>query len=382
VSEERQQTVGEYGQIPIEYDNAGEYYLPPNFTGNFIPIFQSDWREFSIWLDKTTAVTDLINDASRTISLKAAYDVSEIINYGINSIDSRLSHDYNLCEVFKQGTINEMPMNGNLRFFVIPQSNLVLNTGINPLQELKIKLNELIDAVCDSLNAGYDINDNNELIFEHVEFFENGNSYVGENIGVDTTTIVNERNGQSYAFRTKNYTHKIDNTAKSFTINGSSELFPFQSQTLDFNDEYVEDKTRTTSIPYLTNITEIIIENERVKGWVLVAAEEFSGNSYIVPNVTFNFDGKEYKGVNGFLMPLWKLLAWYRYQTDCVNISISDVVITSLSQKKIRQQEFLISYEDFENQNLVKSSIGNGKILSVEKTRGTNQIKLTLKHGI
>jgi len=225
---------------------------------------------------------------------------------------------------------------------------------------------------------------------EHRKYFENGLSYTNPQIvGLDATTLINEKSGVRYIEGTNKYNISKANVVKyeSFTWeNANSENF------IGVNMEYIappalkdikeNSVSLMTDLPYILNTPDAVssegytmFQNNLVAGIYTVGEEVGLLNPSNLPNNHLSWAN---------LQP--KYLTYGRptprgYINNSPDNPTTEVIFDSTSKQKTQTITIPICCDTLEMRELITTDLGNGEIVSTSEDLKTGMITITLKYA-
>lgn len=365
---------------------GGEYFLPPTGVTGVIPVNLEQWTESSLWFEHsipTNSITDSIN--IEIIELRHAYRLSTVIDTLLQQIDNTLTHsNTSAYSDFFYGAANAI--RGTQRdVFITPKSNIITANYDQPATRAEIKFNDIIELLKNLYNCYIDIDEDNKLIIEFVDYFDRGRRYSGYNYGVDLKAITIPRVNKVVTEIAEEYSYDKQDIPEYIQ-------FEFMDETSDdFDGDYIicndafsnEGQVEIKSISRFTSDIDYILvnANEISKDGFVIMEAELSNGVYSVskPNV----NGKILQ--NGYLsIPyISQNLFIFDAPTEVLTINgvSHDISTDGGSIKKTKTQEITIpSNIHIDTRRLIVTSLGNGLVIEKGEKTDSSGIRLKFLH--
>jgi len=362
-----------------------EHFSRP--TGSvFYPVLQSDWLDASFWVEYDAQLIADLSEASETYIVNHCYKVVDVVSKLLEAVGSGVTHEETSgFSDFLYGVSNTI--RGVFKTpIIVPITNILVGDYDEPQPVVKITLKDIFDLYRQALRVYYRVNDDSELIFEHLNFFENGGSYAGEVIGTDLTGTFDPMTGKAWA--TAQNTYKFEKAEMperyEFGWQGKSSK-PFIGYPMDILSEWVEKgKVEKWSIGRFNSDIDLIHNggsDVSKDGFLFVEAVK-PGTVYEAPLVNVVIDSEEeYNLQNGYASFAWLVPNLHKYGLPASDININRYATTAITLAKRKLQEIIMSTsEDIGTLELTTTEIGNGKAYRVERDIFSNEKNINLRH--
>jgi len=200
---------------PTEWGRADNlrYYLPPYsiFGQAFYPIARSTWRYASLWFSFDLFDNFIEVDGRKRYLLRDTYPIYSVINILLKQFSPNITHEETeACSQFLYASQNPITYQ-KFKLSITPKSNVLTGAYTQPAQKAPATLGQVLNMLRDTYRCYWHL-ENGKLRIEHVSWYENGGSYSGGDVvGIDLTTMINIRNGKSWAFNSSAYSwDKVD----------------------------------------------------------------------------------------------------------------------------------------------------------------------------
>ena len=234
---------GLFSSTPTEwgYYQEGEYYTPPYVIGGgeFVPVLRNQWGRVSYWIEQSTALDYVDQTGRKTVTLKDAYRLVDVINAILAELMPGMTVQSNFID---RDPLNEGEEG---RLYITPKSNVLNINYTEPAQKAPITLKQILDMLRVVYRCYWQLSGTSTLRIEHVEWFRRGGSYdASPSVAVDLTANATVRNGKQWSYLTSKY--KFDKQQMPIRyefgwMDDQSE--PFDGWPLEMLSGYV-DKTR------------------------------------------------------------------------------------------------------------------------------------------
>ena len=375
-----------YGQNDFKKYFTNKIFPDSMGRGRLYPVNRSYWVNASIWLEYTTEYKTFETILRKPYTLKDAYPIASVIKVLLQEIAPSLKHDATEeYSKFLYGTaVNKDPF----YIFLTQKTNILKGDYDQAAQKAEIKFSELMQMLANCFKCYWFI-DNGKFRVEHISYFINGGTYTGGDIiQMDFTKLKDQYNKMPAAYFQNEVDFSKDDLASRFEFNwmdDSTELFG--GVTIDVKSEYVKkDKTQEVNISSFSSDVDFMLynpENFVEDGFALLCAEK-KNNKYELPigsMVLIDEDGDTYEATMQNIYASWPyLVRFYIYDMPAINVKCN--VLEKLFVSKIKScMNHSISFlaeEDLDVYKLIRTSIGDGRIDSIDIDLNTRMTKVKL----
>jgi len=404
-----------FGKISEPYYNAGKYFngIASGASLFRIPICPASWRSVQAYLqisDNSLAGFDIAN--TRRFRVDNAMNIVDILRAFLQELEIDIMHEYeSLFSEFLYGdfpyttfgfqrffdieaqddaTTEDTPTKNTRKFLLDKKAFLEYNFKTLP-NKLELSLEEFFTI----LNTIYRINwhvDGRKLILEHEYWYKRGGSYSSDIVEVDTTLISNPRNGKPWSYAQNKFSFnkiEIPERIETTWIERSNEYF--DGFPIDLKSSFVDkENIEENQLDVFTNIDYLFFNrNVNDSGFLMVEAVEApieSGGSDVWHAA---FTEALQDGVtpivlqNGLLT--WPLIheEYWVYNLPTSDVSINGLYPFSVSNNITRkkEQDIVFPYlSNLANFGLIKTSLGNGELISAKISMGSRMVEAKIKH--
>ena len=272
---------------------------------------------------------------------------------------------------FFNDSINPVTGKPNTYYSLHSCKDVKAPTAPNPQTLMELSFSELMAGLQTLFPVEWII-ENNTLIIEHLDYFENGRSYVQDiNHIYDITGLQNNAIGKKQIVRTNNYTYnlpEIFNKERWETTQFLSE--EFEPRTLIYDIQFQENKEKSNICQFITDINGIFVD-----------PTQFSDDSIVflsykplvdVSPVMYNCETEQdyLSGIavgNGHLTFANLITNYWMNHRVLLQAIFEGTLIHFNSETKKKIQNVLISDCNLvylQTNNLIKTNLGLGRIIS------------------
>lgn len=370
--------------------DGGKYFLPPDDTTPWLPIGQSTWVNTSIWVESVNS-SYYDTKASKEYTIKDAYPLASVINALLSKIaptvifDEVAGNSQFFYDDYVASGVGSV-FNGS-RPFITPKSNTLLGEYQEPARKAPITLKAVFDMLAKVYGCYWCIDDDNNLVIEHTEWFKNGGSYSSSpSVGYDLTRLQNEPNEKKWAFGTSTYQFDKMEMASRYQYEWMDEVSDlFKGRPIGILSAFVQqNKVEEVSIANFSSDIDLMLlapEKFSKDGFALLQANAVTGG-YELPMYTYNEGVAEYRLQNykvsmKFLQPnclIFDMPSW--------SISLDGVATTAGDIQHLKKQtiSFPVGEYDPNTLSLVRTYLGYGQFDKVSVNLSSRTGKATIKY--
>ena len=388
-------------EAPTEWGKGtnGLYFLQPTITDYDVyalyPIARTKWSYYSLWLKVTEYIYGEDARLRTPTTLKDGYTLEGVVKSLLHEIDDTIifegTSDYS---TFLYGTNPLWSYWG--RLIMTPKSNILVAEYQQPAQKAPIKLSDVFNMLAKACGCYWYIDDNKHLHIEHISYFKNGGSYSGtQAVGTDITRLKNPRNGKVWGFGQSEYNYdKIDMPARYEYAWMDDSTMPFKGMPIEVISTFVEEsKIEEVNIGnFNADIDYLLLNPNNVSqdGFALMCCTLNNQGVYTLSfqDVTFGEDLwagaqaytvrlQNYQLAMCFLQPKFLISDMPSYRIK-VNGAISSAL--GIQRKKKQTISIPVGTTDGNNDQLVKTSIGNGEVERATINLSSRMAKIQLRY--
>ena len=376
-------------------NDYGEY-----FTNNFIatsmgigrplPISRNFWVNASLWYVYDFWYEYFEEGLRKQYTLKDSYSIGAVIKALLKKIDPSLTHE-ETSEYSRFLYDTSVPISMN-RFYVhiTPKSNILKGDYDQAAQKAEITFEELMNMLRDCFRCYWYIEDNKFKI-EHIYYFMNGGSYSAQtNYQLDFTKLKDQFNKKLSSYFQSSIEFDKSELNSRYEFNWMDDVTDLMGNvTLDINANYVQkDKTEEVNASQFTSDIDLMLldpSSFSEDGFALLCPTR-SGSTMQLPisSVTLQDEnGDIYEALVQNWYASWNyLIRFYQYDLPAYYATCNTLgELYSNDIKKSMKHTIEFHTEDDPNElQLIKTTIGNGKIDSISINLDTRLAKANLMY--
>lgn len=370
----------------------GKYFLPPSDANTrwYIPVGRSQWINTSLWLDMSL-IRIYDERLSKEYTIKDTYPLASVINALLSKIaptvifDEVAGNSQFFYDDYVQSGVGSV-FNGS-RPFITPKSNTLLGEYQEPARKAPITLKAVFDMLAKVYGCYWCIDNDNNLVIEHIEWFKNGGSYSSSpSVGYDLTRLQNEPNEKKWAFGTSTYQFDKMDMASRYQYEWMDEVSDlFKGRPIGILSSFVQqNKIEEVSIANFSSDIDLMLlapEKFSKDGFALLQADAVTGG-YELPMYTYSEGVAEYRLQNykvsmKFLQPnclIFDMPSW--------SITLDGVATTAGDIQHLKKQtiSFPVGEHDPDCLALVRTYLGYGQIDKISINLSSRTGKATIKY--
>lgn len=357
--------------------------------GRPLPISRNSWANASLWYAYNSYYSLFEQKLRKQYTLKDSYSIAAAIKALLKEIDPTLQHEAT-AEYSRFLYDTTVPMSMATRFYVhiTQKTNILKGEYDQPAQKAEVSLEDIMKMLRDCFRCYWYIEDGKFKI-EHISFFMRGGSYsYNTNVQLDFTKLVDQFNKKlSSYFQSEVEYDKTDlNQRYEFGwMDDATDLFG--GVTIDVKSNYIQkDKTEEINISQFSSDVDYMLfnpSNFSDDGFALLCPVK-NGSSLELPIVETQLvdeNGDTYNAVIQNFYAAWAyLVRFYMYDMPASNLDcnvLSNLYASGVKMCMKHTIEFPIE-EDLNELELIKTTIGNGKIDEVSINVNTRRAKVRL----
>lgn len=379
--------VNDYGQY-----FTSEFIPASAGLGRALPISRNFWANASLWFVYDTWYQYWEESSRKMYTLRDSYSIGAVIKAMLNEIDPTLTHE-ETAEYSRFLYDTSVPISMQRFYAYITQKTNILKGDYDQAaQKAEITFEDLMNMLRDCFRCYWYIEDGKFKV-EHIYYFMNGGSYNAQtNYQLDFTKLADQFNSKNAAYFQSNLEYDKTDLNARYEFNwmdNATEVFG--GVTLDIDANYIQkDKTQEINASQFSSDIDFMLfnpSNFSEDGFALLCPVK-SGSTLTLPIITttlYDENDNFYDAIAQNWYASWNyLLRFYLYDlpayyyVKCNNyidfIDVNDV------KKCMKQDIECFSENDLNTLQLIKTSIGNGKIESLTVNLDTRKIKVELRY--
>ncbi len=366
-----------------------EYFVRPANVGTEEPqpIGASDWQPFSLWFVKDATLRTLQDDASQTITNRNSYTFASALQAILQQLNPAITfladsdHSQFLYGTNPIRTITQVPI-------ISVKNDVKVGDYDTPARKADVRLDDFLNLIFNDWRCKWFIDASNRFRIEHIDWFENGGSYVSEQIAANVTTLVNKDTGYPWEFGQNEYEYDQNAIPERMEFRWMDEVsFPFEGYPINLTSGYVQKgNVRNIDISLFTTDVSFILANANLinkNGFVLFECDQIDALNYNVPYLTTVVNGTNYVLQNGYASFFFIHATYYQSRLPASDAHINAVAQVGITTERLRLQDMEVpatAIADF--MQLITTSLGNGLITEYTENINSAFLNLKLRHGI
>ena len=379
--------VNDYGQY-----FTSEFIPASAGVGRALPISRNFWANASLWFVYDTWYQYWEESSRKMYTVRDSYSIGAVIKAMLNEIDPTLTHE-ETAEYSRFLYDTSVPISMQRFYVYITQKTNILKGDYDQAaQKAEITFEDLMNMLRDCFRCYWYIEDGKFKV-EHIYYFMNGGSYSQQsNYQLDFTKLTDQFNSKNAAYFQSNLEYDKTDLNARYEFNwmdNATEVFG--GVTLDIDANYIQkDKTQEINASQFSSDIDFMLfnpSNFSEDGFALLCPVK-SGSTLTLPIITatlYDENDNFYDAIAQNWYASWNyLLRFYLYDlpayyyVKCNNyidfIDVNDV------KKCMKQDIECFSENDLNTLQLIKTSIGNGKIESMAINLDTRKTKVELRY--
>ena len=376
-------------------NDYGEYFTDDFIAatmgvGRPLPISRNFWVNASLWYVYDYLYEPLEMLARKSYVLRDSYSVGATIKALLKQIDPSLTHE-ETSEYSQFLYSTSVPIN-MARFYVhlTPKTNILKGDYDQAAQKAEITFEELMNMLRDCFRCYWYI-ENGKFKVEHISFFMNGGSYSYQtNYQLDFTKLKDQFNKKLSSYFQSSVEFDKSELNARYEFNWMDDVTDLMGNTtLDIKASYVQkDKTEEINVSKFTPDIDLMLldpSSFSEDGFALLCPIR-SGSSLQLPIVSVSLQDENmnvYDAVVQNWYASWNyLINFYLYDLPAHYATCNTLgeLYSNDIKKSMKHTIEFHTEEDLNELQLIKTSIGNGKIESVSINLDTRLAKVNLMY--
>ena len=356
-----------------------------------LPISRNSWANASLWYVYDSYYSSFEQRLRKQYTLRDSYSIAAAIKALLKEIDPTLQHEATAeYSRFLYDTTVPMSM---ARFYVhiTQKTNILKGEYDQPAQKAEVSLEDVMKMLRDCFRCYWYIEDNKFKI-EHISFFMRGGSYsYNTSIQLDFTKLVDQFNKKLSSYFQSEVEYDKTDLNQRYEFGWMDDVTDlFGGVTIDVKSNYVQkDKTEEISISQFSSDVDYMLfnpSNFSDDGFALLCPIK-NGSSLELPIIETQLvdeNGDTYNAVIQNFYAAWAyLVRFYMYDMPASNLDcnvLRDLHVNGIKMCMKHTIEFPIE-EDLNELELIKTTIGNGKIDEISVNVNTCHAKVRLLYA-
>lgn len=356
-----------------------------------LPISRNSWANASLWYVYDSYYSLFEKKLRKQYTLRDSYSIAAVIKALLKKIDSSLKHE-GTAEYSNFLYGSSMPISPSSRFYVYitQKTNILKGEYDQPAQKAEISLEEVMKMLRDCFRCYWYIEDGKFKI-EHISFFMRGGSYsYNSNIQLDFTKLTDRFNKKLTSYFQSKVEYDKSDLNSRYEFGWMDDVTDsFGGVTIDVKSNYIQkDKNEEINIRQFSSDIDYMLfnpSNFSDDGFALLCPIK-NGSSLEIPIVETQLideNGDYYNAIIQNFYASWAYLVNF-YMYDMPAQSVECNVLRGLYVSAVKMcQKHTIEFpteEDLDKFELIKTSIGDGKIDEVSINMNTRTAKVKLMY--
>lgn len=364
-------------------------FIPIAGIGRPLPISRNSWANASLWYVYDSYYSLFERRLRKQYTLRDSYSIAAAIKALLKEIDPTLQHEATAeYSRFLYDTTVPMSM---ARFYVhmTQKTNILKGEYDQPAQKAEVSLEDVMKMLRDCFRCYWYIEDNKFKI-EHISFFMRGGSYSYNttNVQLDFTKLVDPFNKKLSSYFQSEVEYDKTDLSQRYEFGWMDDVTDlFGGVTIDVKSNYIQkDKTEEINISQFSSDVDYMLfnpSNFSDDGFALLCPVK-NGSSLELPIVETQLvdeNGDTYDAVIQNFYAAWAyLVSFYMYDMPASNLDcnvLRDLYANGIKMCMKHTIEFPIE-EDLNELELIKTTIGKGKIDEISVNVNTRHAKVRL----
>ena len=383
---------------PTKYgmNDYGEYFTSDFIAatmgvGRPLPISRNFWANASLWYVYDFWYEYFEEGLRKQYTLKDSYSVGATIKALLKKIDPSLTHE-ETAEYSRFLYDTSVPIS-MARFYphITPKTNILKGDYDQAAQKADITFEELMNMLRDCFRCYWYIEDGKFKV-EHISFFMNGGSYSYQtNYQLDFTKLKDQFNKKLSAYFQSSIEFDKSELNARYEFNWMDDVTDLMGNTtLDIDANYVQkDKTEEINASQFTSDIDLMLldpSSFSEDGFALLCPIK-SDSSLQLPIVSVSLQDESMNTYDAIVQnwyASWNyLINFYLYDLPAYTATSNTLGFLPSSdiKKCLKHSLEFHTEEDLNELQLIKTSIGNGKIDSVSINLDTRLAKVILVYA-
>ena len=356
-----------------------------------LPISRNSWANASLWYVYDSYYSLFEKKLRKQYTLRDSYSIAAVIKALLKKIDSSLKHE-GTAEYSNFLYGSSMPISPSSRFYVYitQKTNILKGEYDQPAQKAEISLEEVMKMLRDCFRCYWYIEDGKFKI-EHISFFMRGGSYsYNSNIQLDFTKLTDRFNKKLTSYFQSEVEYDKSDLNSRYEFGWMDDVTdPFGGVTIDVKSNYIQkDKNEEINIRQFSSDIDYMLfnpSNFSDNGFALLCPIK-NGSSLEIPIVETQLideNGDYYNAIIQNFYASWAYLVnFYMYDMPAQSVECNVLAGLYVSAVKMCQKHTIEfpTEEDLDKFELIKTSIGDGKIDEVSINMNTRTAKVKLMY--
>lgn len=359
--------------------------------GRSLPISRNSWANASLWYVYDSYYSLFEQKLRKQYTLRDSYSIAAAIKALLKEIDPTLQHEATAeYSRFLYDATTPMSM-ARFYVYITQKTNILKGEYDQPAQKAEVSLEDVMKMLRDCFRCYWYIEDNKFKI-EHISFFMRGGSYsYNTSIQLDFTKLVDQFNKKLSSYFQSEVEYDKTDLNQRYEFGWMDDVTDlFGGVIIDVKSNYVQkDKTEEINISQFSSDVDYMLfnpSNFSDDGFALLCPIK-NGSSLELPIIETQLideNGDAYNAVIQNFYAAWAyLVRFYMYDMPASNLDcnvLGDLYVNDIKMCMKHTIEFPIE-EDLNELELIKTTIGNGKIDEISVNVNTRNAKVRLLYA-
>lgn len=381
---------------PTKYglNDYGQYFtnqfIPTSSgLGRPLPISRNSWANASLWYVYDDFTYKYFEEQLRKqYTLKDSYSIGAAIKALLKEINPTIKHE-ETSEYSRFLYDTSVPISmSRFYVFITQKTNILKGDYDQPAQKAEISLKDLMEMLRDCFRCYWYIEDGKFKI-EHIRFFMNGGSYSAQtSYQLDFTKLKDQFNKRLSSYFQSAVEYEKDELNQRYEFSWMDDVTDlFGGVTIDVKSNYIQkDKNEEIAISQFSSDIDYMLfnpSNFSEDGFALICATK-SGSTYNIPIIETTLideNGDNYTAIIQNWYATWAyLVQFYLYDMPAFELKcnvLNNIYAIDIKKCMKHTIEFPAE-EDLNELELIKTSLGNGKIDEFSINIDTRLVKVNL----
>ena len=377
-----------YGLNDYNQYFTNEFIPSSTGIGRPLPISRNSWANASLWYVYDSYYSLFEQRLRKQYTLRDSYSIAAAIKALLKEIDPTLQHEATAeYSRFLYDTTVPMSM-ARFHVHITQKTNILKGEYDQPAQKAEVSLEDIMKMLRDCFRCYWYIEDGKFKI-EHISFFMRGGSYsYNTNVQLDFTKLVDQFNKKLSSYFQSEVEYDKTDLNQRYEFGWMDDVTDlFGGVTIDVKSNYIQkDKTEEINISQFSSDVDYMLfnpSNFSDDGFALLCPVK-NGSSLELPIVETRLvdeNGDTYNAVIQNFYAAWAyLVRFYMYDMPASNLGcnvLGDLYANGVKMCMKHTIEFPTE-EDLDELELIKTTIGNGKIDEISVNVNTRHAKVRL----
>lgn len=369
ISEENNDTTGKLSRFPsdaIHFPN--NYFLTPVSSDILYPVNESDWYDVATFLSWDSSIADLLDQGDKTVILKHAYSLTNVIKAFLSAIDPNLtfesSPEYSSF-LFESNNIRPVVR----EIFITPNSNIKVGEYDEPATIAKLIFNSLLKFLKDVYRVRWFVDAENRFRIEHINWFDD----IDNNETIDISALKEPSSKVLWDYGNEQFSYEKQELPQTLQYKWSYKVSEaFAGLPIEHLGRFVSDEVQDITFEnFSSDIDYILLQPDSIDDVGFMVFEcDIDNDNRTVPVVDIVFKGNTFSLQNGYLSLAYIAENYFIYDAASSNLNINGNAVTSNSEMKSKVKNVIFASKDHVLSNILylQTADGVGKVVEYSQS--------------